>query len=190
MSRAAGGGAATESASVATLRRVRIEALNCMPDADAGAALSRCCGASRWVDAMLAARPYADRAALLAAAERAADTLGPGDWREAFAHHPRIGDRDALARRFAATAAWAADEQRGAATAAPATLDALEQGNRAYEARFGYIFIVCASGLSAPEMLSRLNARLPNDPERELAIAAQEQRSIARLRLAKLLEEE
>ncbi|HET7226394.1 MAG TPA: 2-oxo-4-hydroxy-4-carboxy-5-ureidoimidazoline decarboxylase [Candidatus Eisenbacteria bacterium] len=169
---------------------MRIESLNALPDDAARAGLARCCGASRWVGAMLAARPYADRDALFAAAERAADALGPDDWRQAFAHHPRIGDRAALERRFASTTAWAADEQRGAATAAPGTLDALAEGNRAYEARFGYVFIVCATGLGAREMLSRLNARLCNDPERELAIAADEQRKITRLRLAKLLEEE
>lgn len=169
---------------------MRVESLNALPGPAARAALERCCGAPRWVEAMLAARPYADRDALFAAAERAADALAPDDWRAAFAHHPRIGDRAALERRFAATATWAADEQRGAAVATPAVLDALERGNRAYERRFGHIFIVCATGLSAPEMLSRLTARLSNDPDRELANAAREQRSITRLRLAKLLEEE
>jgi 2-oxo-4-hydroxy-4-carboxy-5-ureidoimidazoline decarboxylase len=170
--------------------RVRIERLNTAPEPDARPALERCCGARRWIDAMLAARPWADAEALFASAERAADALDPDDWREAFAHHPRIGDRAALARRFATTAAWAAHEQHGAAVASSDVLDALAEGNRAYEQRFGHIFIVCATGLTAPEMLAMLRARLTNDPARELAIAAGEQRKITRLRLAKLLEEE
>lgn len=168
---------------------MRIATLNGLPEVEARAALERCCGSGRWVDAMLVARPWPDREALFAAAERAADALGPDDWREAFAHHPRIGDRAALERRFAGTAAWAADEQRGAAAAPAALLDALEDGNRSYEERFGHIFIVCATGLTAEDMLSRLRARLTNDRERELAIAADEQRRITRLRLQKLLEE-
>ena len=125
---------------------------------------------------------------MFAHAERIADALTPNDWREAFADHPRIGDRAALRRRFA-TAAWAADEQRGAATAEEDVLDRLADGNRRYEERFGHIFIVCATGLTAPEMLARLHARMSNDPARELAIAAGEQRAITRLRLTRLLEE-
>ena len=138
---------------------------------------------------MCAARPFGDRAAMFAAAERAADGLGRDDWLEAFSHHPRIGDRDALRRRFASTAAWAADEQRGAAEAPDAVLDRLARGNEEYRRRFGYIFIVCATGKSAEEMLALLEARLHNDPERELAVAAAEQRKITRLRLEKLLED-
>ncbi len=165
-----------------------LEALNQLPAGEAERAFERCCGAARWVEAMVGARPFASRDALFAAAERAADALAPDDWREAFAHHPRIGDRDALQRRFA-TAGWAAEEQRGAVTAAEDVIDALAEGNRRYEERFGHIFIVCATGLTAEDMLARLQARLPNDPARELVNAATEQRAITRLRLARLLEE-
>lgn len=164
-----------------------LEALNRLPEPEAYAALERCCGSARWVRAMLAARPFADPAALHAAAERAAEALGREDWLEAFAHHPRIGDVESLRARFAATAAWAGAEQAGAAAASDATLRALADGNAAYEARFGYIFVVCATGKGADEMLALLRARLGNEPAAELAIAAGEQRRISRLRLEKLL---
>ena len=177
-----------------------LDELNRLPLAAAREALERCCGARAWVEGMCAARPWRDGSALLAAAERVADALGREDWLEAFARHPRIGDRDALRSKFAAApaaggepqrsvAAWARAEQRGAASASELTLDALAEANRAYERRFGYIFIVCATGKSAGEMLALLRARLANDPEAELANAAREQRAITRLRLEKLLGE-
>jgi hydroxyisourate hydrolase len=168
---------------------VTLEELNRLPEDQARTAFERCCGASKWVRSMSAARPYAHPAALFTAADRAADALGPEDWREAFAHHPRIGDLASLRERFTATAAWAGDEQRSAASASEEILAALARGNRDYEARFGYIFIVCATGRSAADMLEFLERRLGNDPERELEIAALEQRKITRLRLEKLLAE-
>jgi 2-oxo-4-hydroxy-4-carboxy-5-ureidoimidazoline decarboxylase len=176
---------------------VTLEELNRLDGEAARAALERCCGAGAWVERMVAGRPYRNATGLLAAAERAADKLRAPDWLEAFAHHPRIGDRAALATAPAgagagarpAVAAWAGDEQRGAAAAADATLEALVRGNRAYEQKFGYIFIVCATGKSAEEMLALLEARLGNDPDTELVNAAREQRAITRLRLEKLLAE-
>jgi 2-oxo-4-hydroxy-4-carboxy-5-ureidoimidazoline decarboxylase len=156
------------------------------PDA-AAAELLRCCGSSRWVAALVARRPFADPAALHAAAEEVWWSLGEPDWREAFAHHPKIGDRDALRARFASTAAWAAEEQKGAGEAGEEVLTALAEGNRSYEERFGYIFIVCATGKTAPEMLSLLRARLPHSPADEIRVAAAEQAKITRLRLDKLL---
>jgi len=164
-----------------------LDELNRLPDAAARAALERCCGARRWIAWMCEHRPYPDRGALFAEADRAAAALTRSDWLEAFAHHPRIGDREALRTRFAATAAWAGEEQRGAAAATEEVLAALEAGNRAYQQRFGYIFIVRASGKSAAEMLRMLVARLENDPEAEIVIAAGEQRAITRLRIEKLL---
>lgn len=164
-----------------------LAALNAMTAAEAREALGRCCGASRWVLGLLAARPFADRAALLAAAERAFGPLERPDWLEAFAQHPRIGDVAALRARFAATAAWAGEEQRGALATDEATLSALAEGNRAYEQRFGYIFIVCATGKGAGEMLALLRGRLGNAPELELAVAAGEQKKITQLRLEKLI---
>lgn len=161
-----------------------------LSETEAVTAFLRCCGSRRWAEAMARGRPYRDEAALRAAAERAADGLTRADWIEAFAHHPRIGDRASLAARFPTTAAWSSGEQAGMAEAGVDVLTALLDGNRAYESRFGHIFIVCATGRSASEMLASLRERLPNDPDRELAVAAAEQRKITALRLKKLLEED
>jgi 2-oxo-4-hydroxy-4-carboxy-5-ureidoimidazoline decarboxylase len=157
-------------------------------DADAAAeAFARCCGAKRWVAGMVAARPFASRTHLHGAAEQLWWALGDGDWLEAFTHHPRIGaDPDALRKKFGATADWSAGEQAGMQAADEATIQALAQGNRDYEARFGHIFIVCASGLTASTMLCMLQARMPNAPEFELRVAAGEQAKITALRLDKL----
>ncbi len=159
--------------------------LNALPAEEAWRALEPCCGAGAWVEAMVAARPFADAAALQAASAAAFAGLARRDWLEAFAHHPKIGDVASLRERFAATAAWAGEEQQGAAAADDATLEALARGNADYEARFGHIFIVCATGRTAAEMLALLNARLGNDPAAELRIAATEQAKITALRLAK-----
>lgn len=161
-----------------------------MAAADALAAFRRCCGSRRWAEAMTSGRPHGGREGLLVAAERAFDGLEREDWLEAFSHHPRIGDREALAARFPATATWSASEQQGVAAAGEDVLDALVTANREYEARFGYIFIVCATGKNAAEMLGLLRQRLPNAKDRELEIAAAEQRKITAIRLDKLLRED
>ena len=135
---------------------------------------------------MLARRPFGSRVGLLIAARDEWNALEPQDWREAFAHHPKIGDREALAARFPTTHELAAGEQAGIADATADVLDALAKGNRRYEEKFGYIFIVCATGRSAQEMLTLLEARLPNDEATELRIAAAEQAKITELRLQKL----
>ena len=166
--------------------------LNALDDEAAGLEFLRCCGSSRWARQMSAARPFADAAALSAAAERIGSTLQREDWLEAFAAHPRIGAGRAgeAGRAGGAAAEWAAREQANVALAADETLRRLADANRAYEARFGYIFIVCATGKSAGEMLALLEARLRHDADDELRIAADEQRKITRLRLTKLLEQE
>jgi OHCU decarboxylase len=159
--------------------------------------LARCCSARVWIDAMaeeVEAAPADTRLAALA--ELAFDRMAREDWLEAFAAHPRIGDLESLRHRFAATgpedsggteaAALAASEQGGTRGASDKVLRALAQRNADYERRFGHIFIVCATGKSADEMLTILDHRLGNEPERELAIAAGEQRKITRLRLAAL----
>ncbi len=151
--------------------------------------LTHCCGAMNWVLQMRAQRPFANVEALFRAANACWWALAPADWLEAFRHHPQIGDLASLRTRFAATQAWAANEQAGTATASEAILAQLATGNAAYEQKFGYIFIVCATGKSAREMLDLLEARLPNPPEAELRIAAEEQRKITQIRLQKLLEE-
>jgi len=168
---------------------VTIEQLNEASAEDAAAALTRCCGATAWVRAMLAARPFENPAALHAAADACAGRLGEADWLEAFSHHPRIGDVSSLRARFANTAAWAGGEQAGAATAGDDVLAALATGNREYEERFGFLFIVCATGRGAGEMLALLRERLPNDRAQELRTAAAQQLQITHLRLDKLLSE-
>jgi 2-oxo-4-hydroxy-4-carboxy-5-ureidoimidazoline decarboxylase len=165
---------------------MNVAALNSGPEAEAEAALLRCCGSRRWVQAMLARRPFANAEAVWLAASEIEASLLRADWLEAFAAHPRIGDIDSLKKKFATTAAWAKGEQAGVAGAADEILLALAEGNRLYEQRFGHIFIVCATGKSAGEMLTLLLARLPNSPEDELPIAAAEQAKITRLRLEKL----
>jgi 2-oxo-4-hydroxy-4-carboxy-5-ureidoimidazoline decarboxylase len=152
------------------------------PDA-ARRLLRTCCGASRWVERMVQRRPFADQATLLAAAREEWFALLEVDWREAFACHPKIGDRDALEHRFASTRHLAAREQHGVNAASEDVLADLADGNRAYENKFGYVFIVCATGRSAAEMLSVLRSRLENDPATEIRIAAEEQAKITEIRL-------
>jgi 2-oxo-4-hydroxy-4-carboxy-5-ureidoimidazoline decarboxylase len=163
-----------------------VTALNTLSPADARAALLRCCGSRRWADAMLARRPFASPADLHAAADEVWAGLDRADWLEAFAAHPRIGDLDSLRKKFATTADWSAGEQAGVAGAGEAVLRELAEGNRRYEERFGHLFIVCATGKTAAEMLRLLCERLPNEPAAELAVAAAEQAKITRLRLEKL----
>jgi 2-oxo-4-hydroxy-4-carboxy-5-ureidoimidazoline decarboxylase len=145
--------------------------------------LARACGATRWIERMLARRPFGSREALLSAARVEWDQLSADDWREAFSHHPKIGDREELRQRFPTTHDLSSREQAGLGSATEAVLDALAEGNQRYEDSFGYIFIVCASGLSANEMLAKLTDRLGNDPAREILIAAGEQAKITALRL-------
>jgi 2-oxo-4-hydroxy-4-carboxy-5-ureidoimidazoline decarboxylase len=109
------------------------------------------------------------------------------DWLEAFTHHPKIGDIDSLKKKFASTATWAAGEQSGAAAASQKVLEDLAKGNDDYEKKFGFIFIVCATGKTAEEMLQLLQDRLPNKKEDELKIAMDEQNKITKLRLEKLI---
>ena len=149
--------------------------------------LSTCCGSSAWVERMRRRRPFGSADGLVAAAREAWHDLTQTDWLEAFSHHPKIGDRDSLARRFGATAHLSAREQGGVDDASADVLDDLATGNRSYEEKFGYIFIVCASGKSASEMLALLRARLLNDAATEIRVAAEEQGKITQLRLQRLV---
>ncbi|HEX6746665.1 MAG TPA: 2-oxo-4-hydroxy-4-carboxy-5-ureidoimidazoline decarboxylase [Longimicrobium sp.] len=161
--------------------------LNALPDDEAAAALLTCCGSPRWARGMAARRPFAGMDDVLAAADETWWALDPADWDDAFAAHPRIGERKAAPAQTAQAAAWSAQEQAGAASAGEDVAAALAEGNRAYERRFGRIYIVCATGKTAEEMLSILRARLDNDPRTELRVAAGEQAKITRLRLDKLI---
>ena len=150
--------------------------------------LTKCCGSSAWVQRMLRFIPADDMVELLEDAEEQWAQCSKEDWKKAFAHHPKIGDMDSLKKKFASTAAWASGEQSGVNSAPEETIRSLAEGNRLYEEKFWYIFIVCATGKSAGEMLEILKGRLLNDPEAELEIAADEQNKITKLRLEKLLE--
>ena len=165
-----------------------ITELNHLPKPALAEALQKCCGSTKWVENMLAAFPVSDAESLMDEANTAWNSLSEADWREAFTHHPKIGgDVEALRAKFASTSTWAEGEQASVKQASPATLEALAAGNADYERKFGYIFIVCATGKSAEEMLALLQARLPNKPEDELLIAMGEQDKITRIRLEKLL---
>jgi OHCU decarboxylase len=159
--------------------------VNELSEAEARAALARCCGSARWVTGMLARRPFASDDALYAAADEIWGALGRDDLLEAFSHHPQIGQSTANTRTEA-TRAWSAEEQSRAAGAPADTAAALRALNQTYADRFGHIFIVCATGKSADEILAALRARLDNPPDAELAVAAAEQALITRLRLGKL----
>lgn len=165
-----------------------LDELNDLPEEELRRQLHACCGSRRWVENVAFERPFDDIEALHRAADRASDSLGRRDWLEAFGHHPRIGDVESLRRRFGArSGGWSEGEQAGALGADDSVLGRLAEGNRQYEERFGYLFIVFATGKSADEMLELLEARLGNDAGTELRIAAAEQRKITRLRLDKLL---
>jgi 2-oxo-4-hydroxy-4-carboxy-5-ureidoimidazoline decarboxylase len=162
--------------------------INNLPKPALAEALQTCCGSTAWVESMFAAFPVADEAILLNQATTQWDQLHETDWREAFSHHPKIGsDVEALRQKFASTSTWAEGEQAAVKQASQETLEALATGNEDYERRFGYIFIVCATGKTAAEMLALLQARLPNPPAAEILIAAGEQDKITRIRLEKLL---
>ncbi|MFK7802218.1 MAG: 2-oxo-4-hydroxy-4-carboxy-5-ureidoimidazoline decarboxylase [Anaerolineae bacterium] len=167
-----------------------MEQLNTKSNPELREALTRCCGATNWVESLLAQKPYASSDELHAKAKRAYQDLETADYLEAFTHHPKIGgDLAKLREKFATTADWSGNEQAAVSEASEAVLQRLAAGNDAYFEKFGYIFIVCATGKSAAEMLALLEARLPNDPADEIKIAADEQEKILEIRLNKLLEE-
>ena len=158
-----------------------------MPEAGARELLSECCGASRWVSQMLARRPFLSRARVLSVADEIWRSLDASDWKEAFSHHPRIGERNSAMPQSERGRSWAAGEQSGVGRADDEARRALAAANREYEQRFGYIYIVFATGKSAEEMLALAVQRLGNHPDVELRTAAEEQRKITQLRLDKLL---
>lgn len=146
--------------------------------------LMRACGSTRWVDRMLQRRPFGNDARLMFAARNEWFGLTEADWLEAFSHHPRIGDRASLEARFPATHDLSSKEQAGVSAARAETLSALAEANERYLQRFGFIFIVCATGKTAEEMLALLQSRLSNERAAELRIAAEEQAKITALRLS------
>ena len=164
-----------------------INRLNELSGEDAQAEFVKCCGSTRWAQAMTAARPFSAIDELLAKADNVWWSLEKEDWLEAFRVHPKIGEKKAAAAQSEQARSWSAQEQSSASRATTEVMSALVDGNREYEQRFGFIYIVCATGKSSEELLKILQARLKNDSETELRNAADEQRKITRLRLEKLL---
>ncbi|MEE2901433.1 MAG: allantoicase [Myxococcota bacterium] len=165
------------------------EYLNQLSPEQAAEALLKCCGSTEWARRMTAARPFAHEQALFARANEYWWSLTVNDWKEAYSHHPAIGaDKEALRKKFAKTETWSTEEQSGVNNASEETLSALASGNQEYLDKFGYVFLVCATGKSADEMLSLLRKRLPNDADNEIRKAAAEQAKITEIRLHKLKE--
>ena len=164
-----------------------LDRLNTVSDREAEEILSPCCGSRAWARRLAESRPFRDMSDLLEASDRIWWKLEREDWLEAFAAHPRIGDKPAEKVGTERARQWSEQEQAGARGVPPEILEKLAEANLQYQQKFGYIFIVCAAGKSAAEMLASLRERLANDPETELHIAAWEQRRITNLRLEKLL---
>jgi OHCU decarboxylase len=150
--------------------------------------LLKCCGSKNWARQLTSLRPFASLDDLIDKADRIWWALGPADWLEAFHSHPKIGEKKAAAETAVEARKWSEDEQSGIRDSAQQTMEALADLNRAYEEKFGFIFIVCASGKSSDEMLAILRQRLGNQREEELRTAAAEQAKITGLRLRKLID--
>ena len=161
--------------------------LNSLPRENAVAEFLKCCGSESWAAKLEENRPFKSVEELYSSAETTWWALSSADWLEAFSAHPKIGEQKAGSQGSATSQTWSGQEQSGINGAAQSTLERLADLNSQYEAKFGYIFIVCATGKSPQEMLAILAARIDNEPSTELPIAAGEQAKITRLRIAKLL---
>jgi len=168
---------------------MNLEKLNCLTPEQATHTFMQCCTSSTWVNEMVLARPYKDKRAIVNHADLAWQELEEADYLEAFEGHPKIGDVNSLRAKYANTKELAGNEQGLVKEANDDVLEVLSQGNSNYEEKFGFIFIVCATGKSAKEMSDLLQARLPNSKAQELANAAEEQRKIFQLRIDKALVE-
>ena len=164
-----------------------LAAWNAAGDTEARNAMLACCGAKRWANAMVALRPIADVFALSEEADRVWGTMQEADWLEAFACHPRIGERKVSAHAGVQPAAWSKAEQAQTYSANDDVLAEIAEGNQRYEELFGFTYIVCATGKSAEEMLAILKRRLGSTREIELREAAEQQRQIMQIRLGKWL---
>lgn len=165
----------------------QLKRLNSLSPAQAEAEFLKCCGSTRWAREMTDARPFTALEDLLARADSVWWSLNQEDWLEAFRAHPKIGEQKAASAQSEQAQNWSTQEQSGTEGAEAETRAALAAGNQEYEERFGFIFIVCATGKSSAEMLETLTRRLQSESGTELPVAAEEQRKITRLRLEKLL---
>ncbi len=169
-------------------RTQSLERFNRQPRQRVLRALFDCCGSKKWAQEVASNRPFTSEAELYEFADKTWAALPREDWLEAFLHHPPIGETKAKAKQSAAAGRWSAKEQSTAQKADLEVLQALTVQNRAYADKFGYVFLICATGKSSEEILNALRQRLTNEPAAELRVAAEEQRKITRLRLEKLLE--
>ncbi|NVK29962.1 MAG: 2-oxo-4-hydroxy-4-carboxy-5-ureidoimidazoline decarboxylase [Gammaproteobacteria bacterium] len=167
---------------------MNLETFNALSADAAIDALSQCCTSERWQQQLTAARPFDDIDALNARSENIWAELDEADYLQAFDGHPRIGDVNSLKAKYANTHNLASSEQSSVNQAADDVIQQLADGNTAYEEKNGFIFIVCATGKSAAQMLEILNARLPNSRQQEIQNAAEEQRKITRIRIDKLFD--
>lgn len=165
-----------------------IDQFNALSITDQHQALETCCGAQHWIKQMVAKAPFSTKDQLFYFADYLWENANEESWLEAFTHHPKIGDIDSLAKKFSNTKEWAKSEQGGVETASQKVLHDLAKGNQEYEDKFGFIFIVCATGKSASEMLELLNLRLANSKQVEILIAMREQQKITKIRLDKLID--
>ncbi|MBV9443067.1 MAG: 2-oxo-4-hydroxy-4-carboxy-5-ureidoimidazoline decarboxylase, partial [Acidobacteriaceae bacterium] len=156
-----------------------LDELNSLSADDLAKALLQCCSSSAWTNLMIQRRPFAGSEALFQSADEIWFALRESDWLEGFRRHPKIGEKSG--------SKWSSQEQAGMASAPSQLAVTMHELNAQYERKFGYIFIVCATGKSAGEMLDALTARVANSPEQEIQIAAAEQGKITKLRLEKLL---
>ena len=164
-----------------------LEGLNALPAGEASQEFLKCCGSKRWAEAMTARRPYESIEELTRTANEIWWSLEQSDWLEAFHSHPKIGEKKAAKAVSEEAQKWSGQEQAAVQAASQQTLDSLAKLNHDYEGRFGFIFIVCATGKSAGEMVALLRERLQNDIETELPVAAAEQAKITEIRLKKLI---
>jgi 2-oxo-4-hydroxy-4-carboxy-5-ureidoimidazoline decarboxylase len=164
-----------------------LESLNSLTISDANEQFETCCGAANWVEKMNQNRPFQNKDDLYQKAESIWYSLSSKDWLEAFTHHPKIGNIDSLRKKFHNTKSISEDEQSGINDAAESTLKDLAESNQLYQDKFGFIFIICATGKSANEMLALIKIRLNNNANAEMLNAAEEQNKITQLRLEKLL---
>lgn len=163
-----------------------IDHLNSIPDDQLYSIFAECCGSTLWKKKLVNLRPYRDLNDLIEKSNSVWYSLKVEDWKEAFSVHPKIGDLDSLREKYGKHETWSKGEQSKVNKANEATIQALQKHNSEYFKKFGYIFIVFATGKTAEEMLEILEKRLPNSTFEEIEIAGREQNKITRLRLEKL----
>jgi allantoicase len=161
--------------------------LNSLTADEAANELLQCCSSKRWAAEMAKQRPFPNEENLLTASNDIWWSLDRTDWLEAFRSHPKIGEKKPADQVTAQSQQWSGQEQSGVNEASHETVSSLAALNHAYEQKFGFIFIICATGKTSDEMLTALRERLQHDPAAELPIAAAEQSKITELRLKKLL---